>query len=138
MFFVLSQVVGRNKAVYSTDRGEYWRLLPNGGTYQIRALAEGKASDFVNVTAALETNDHHATRVDLTLKPAASGTFELPTFFDPDETDFLASENEINSSDVNSQQQSSSSATNPSSLSQSVCLYVPAIVCSGLSFLMSG
>merc|ERR1712173_236435 len=34
------EIVGREKAVYTTDRGEYWRLLPDGGAYQIRAVAD--------------------------------------------------------------------------------------------------
>ena len=49
------EVTGRAKDIYTTERGEYWRLLLPG-TYSVRAVSPtGLASETVQVTVSGNT-----------------------------------------------------------------------------------
>merc|ERR1711990_383888 len=82
------EVTGRTKVVYTTDRGEYWRLLVPG-TYTLRAVSTtGHYSDPVQVSVG---GGSVPQRLDLQLNrgPDPSLAFRLPPFFSKDESNVV-------------------------------------------------
>ena len=71
-------VKGRAKEVFTTERGEYWRILVPG-TYSVRAMApNGQQSDSVQVTVGSDQPQ----RLDFTLnRHNPSLGFQLPPYF---------------------------------------------------------
>ena len=76
------EITGRAKEVFTTERGEYWRILVPG-TYTVRAVApNGQHSDSVQVTVG----SGQPQRLDLTLnRQNPSLSFQLPPYFSKSE-----------------------------------------------------
>ena len=74
------QVKGVGKAVSTTDKGEYWRLLSPGETYRLRAVSsDGKtASEWKSVTLEDGRGGEAAVRLDFELNRAVAAREVTP------------------------------------------------------------